>query len=277
MRPRTKVSGRALRRVRSRMASPTATAMPCSTPTTATTTSVIRARKNSQVEKRMMRSRSRPWKIRVATKMSTAAKVARGTSVRRPAAGMRATMTSGGAESGGLGPAPGGRHGRRAGRAGVDGEGSDQSGQDAAGAHADEVTSHVDVVSPGGGEGAGGGGRLAHDHQGHDGGHGKDVAERRPRQVGQAHVGGGVGHGAQSGDAPGVEAGDGHHHGRADEAEQGAGDASVDPVGRHAPRRTRPGRWPGSSRWWHPGAGPRRPRGARWCPWSTARPKKSGS
>ena len=46
MQPRT--YGRALRRVRSRIANATATAMPCSTPTSATVNRVMRASPNSK-------------------------------------------------------------------------------------------------------------------------------------------------------------------------------------------------------------------------------------
>ena len=163
--------------------------------------------------------RSRPWKIRVATKMSTAAKVASGTSVRRPAAGISATMTR-------AAPSPAAwvrppADDTAAVRAGLALTAKDPTRPDTMLPAPTPMKSRPTsaVAAPGGGEGAGGGGGLAHDHQGHDGGHGKNVAERRPRQLGQAQVRGGVGHGAQSGDAPVVKVGDGHHDGRADETE----------------------------------------------------------
>ena len=88
IRPSTWSCGRALRRVRSRIASPTATPMPCSTPTRATVSSVTTASANSKRSNRAIATRSRRWKIRVATKMSTPASVASGTSLSSPAAGI---------------------------------------------------------------------------------------------------------------------------------------------------------------------------------------------
>src|SRR5450755_1289181 len=87
MRPRTCSCGRALRRVRSRIASATATPIPCSTPTNATASRVITARANSNGSNRAIARRSRAWKIRAATNSSTPAKVATGTSFSSPAAG----------------------------------------------------------------------------------------------------------------------------------------------------------------------------------------------
>ena len=115
--------------------------------------------------------------MRTATKISTADRVARGTSFNSPATGIDQDDNGGRAEARDLGLAARAGHRRGARRAGVDGEGAKQPGHHAARTHADEVTSHVDVVSPLVGEGAGGGGRLAHDHESDDHRDGKHAAE----------------------------------------------------------------------------------------------------
>ena len=122
MRPRTCSCGRALRRVRSRIASPTATAIPCSTPTNATVSSVITASANSNGSKRAIASRSRPWKIRAAMNSSTPASVATGTSLSSPAAGTSNDDRGRRAETGCLRAAGRGGHRRGPRRARVDRE-----------------------------------------------------------------------------------------------------------------------------------------------------------
>lgn len=64
---------------------------------------------------------------------------------------------------------PGRCRGRRTGRAGIDREGTEQAGGDAAGAHPEEVPIEVDRLTAAVGEGAGRGRGLADDHPGHDG------------------------------------------------------------------------------------------------------------
>ena len=61
--------------------------MPCSTPTRATVSNVITVSPSSNRSKRAMATSSRRWKIRVATKISTPARVAKGTSFNKLAAG----------------------------------------------------------------------------------------------------------------------------------------------------------------------------------------------
>ena len=65
--PSTCSFGRALSRVRSRIASPTATAMPCSTPIRTTASSVTTASPSSSVSNRAIEERSRTRTIRAAT------------------------------------------------------------------------------------------------------------------------------------------------------------------------------------------------------------------
>ena len=129
MRPSTCSCGRALRRMRSRMASPTATPMPCSTPTSDHREQRHRGQAElEEVEAGDGDADRAGGRAGCATKIKMAASVARGTSLSTSANGMSRTMTSGRPERAGLGPAAGRDDGAGARRAGVDRERAHQPG-----------------------------------------------------------------------------------------------------------------------------------------------------
>ncbi len=183
---------------------------------------------NSVRSKRAIDRRSRHLNKRTPTTMSTAASMESGTSIRTLAKGRKRSTTRA-AASGPTWVRPAGVDERAGPRwAGVDRERADEAGQDAAGADGEEVTPGVDVVLTLRGEGPRRRGGLGDDHEGDHPGQRDELAHRRPRQSREPEVGRAGVDGAEHGDAVGLQVEDVHEDDRADQGDQGAGDAPVD-------------------------------------------------
>ena len=215
------------------MASPTATPIPCSTPTKATVSSVMMASPNSHRSNLKIETSCPTWKSRVATKMRIAANVARGTSLRSPAAGTTSTTPAAAASPASWVRPP--ADATAAVRAGLALTANDPAStrHDASRADPDEVAVDLDRVSTLVREGACGGGALAENDEGHHRRDGHHLAERGERQVGQSEVRRAVSDGAEHGDPVGPKSRRSDDGCRADQANQGPGDLAIDSFGDH--------------------------------------------
>ena len=205
--------------------------MPCSTPTNTTASSVIAARANSTRLKRAIAMRSWTWKSRSAMKMRTAASVASGTSLSTPAIGIRSNHDGRRPEQAGLGATPGRDHSAGPRRAGVDGERSDQAGHHAPGTDGQEITPGVDVVAALFCEGAGRRRGLGHDDERHHGGEWRQALDVGPGEPVEPHRWHARLDRAEDGHAVRLEVEDGDQDRRADQPDQRARDAPVEPDG----------------------------------------------
>ena len=176
-------------RIRSRMASPTATPIPCSTPTRATVKSVMAARPNSKRSKRSMAARFAPVEEPDRDEDQDGGQRRQGNVLQDVRERDEDDHRRCGAEWARLGPAARGGDGAGAGRAGVHRERPHEPRHHVAGADGEEVAPGVDVVAALVGEGPGRRRGLGHDDEAHHGSQRRQTPQRRPREPGRARSG----------------------------------------------------------------------------------------
>ncbi len=217
-------------RVRSRIAKPTATPIPCTTPTNATVSKVMMASANSILLKRADRLQVADVEKMGRDVHEHAGERGQRQVLEQPGGGYQRDDPSRRKQSRKLRAAPGGddRAGPR--RARVDRKGACESGQDAPSADTEQVLPGVDRTSAVLGKGTARRGSLRHDDERHHAGDRSYLAELGEREPRQTEVGRSVGKGAQHGDSVGVQVCRGDQHRRRNQSDKRARNPTVDPL-----------------------------------------------
>ena len=190
MRPRTCNWGRELRRMRSRMARPTATAMPCSTPISTTARSVTAASPNSKTVEAGDGDAGRvQWKSRKRDEDEDGGQRRQRHVLEHPGERDEQEHAGGGAQGAGLGATA--RRDQAPVRGGLAFTGKEPTSPATTLPAPTPRKSRpgVDVVAALLGEGPRGRRSLGHDDEGHHGGQRGEAPQRGPRQPGQPEVG----------------------------------------------------------------------------------------